>query len=212
MKKYKTWVFDCDGVLLDSNRLKTDAFYKVALPYGESIAQQFLDYHGRNAGVSRYIKIEFLWTDILGNPKDDEEINRLLEEFATLCRKGLESCDETPKVREVLSLISDKKRYVVSGGKESELKEAFSNRGLDRYFDEIYGSPRTKIDIISDIDLEMPGVLIGDSKGDYIAANHYGLDFVFMTQYTEFVGWEDFFDGKSVLVIRNMENVYDSLS
>lgn len=32
--KYKTWLIDCDGVILDSNRLKTEVFYDVAIQYG----------------------------------------------------------------------------------------------------------------------------------------------------------------------------------
>ena len=28
--KYKSLVFDCDGVLLDSNKIKSDAFYELA--------------------------------------------------------------------------------------------------------------------------------------------------------------------------------------
>ena len=31
---YKALVFDCDGVVLDSNRIKTEAFRIAALPWG----------------------------------------------------------------------------------------------------------------------------------------------------------------------------------
>ncbi|NLC22432.1 MAG: HAD family hydrolase, partial [Halomonadaceae bacterium] len=33
LKAYLTLVFDCDGVVLDSNRVKTEAFYQATLPY-----------------------------------------------------------------------------------------------------------------------------------------------------------------------------------
>ena len=39
LKKYKTLVFDCDGVILDSNRIKTEAFYRTTQKYGEFIAE-----------------------------------------------------------------------------------------------------------------------------------------------------------------------------
>ena len=35
---YKTIVFDCDGVILNSNKLKTDAFRIVAKNYGDEEA------------------------------------------------------------------------------------------------------------------------------------------------------------------------------
>lgn len=38
MQKYETLVFDCDGVLLDSNRVKTEAFWTVASQFGQAAA------------------------------------------------------------------------------------------------------------------------------------------------------------------------------
>jgi len=34
LKQYKTLIFDCDGVILNSNKIKTQAFYDVAKIYG----------------------------------------------------------------------------------------------------------------------------------------------------------------------------------
>ena len=41
---YKTLVFDCDGVVLNSNKIKTRAFYDVASIYGHKVAKEFKDY------------------------------------------------------------------------------------------------------------------------------------------------------------------------
>ena len=35
----RTWFFDCDGVILDSNAAKTEAFRMVATPYGGEAAE-----------------------------------------------------------------------------------------------------------------------------------------------------------------------------
>ena len=53
---YDYLIFDCDGVILDSNRLKSKAF-AYALP-GEPIqlVQAFVDYHQKRGGISRYEK------------------------------------------------------------------------------------------------------------------------------------------------------------
>ncbi|MFH7588150.1 HAD family hydrolase, partial [Oceanimonas smirnovii] len=56
---YVTLVFDCDGVVLNSNKVKTEAFYKAALPYGEAAAQAMVDYHVAHGGVSRYKKFAY---------------------------------------------------------------------------------------------------------------------------------------------------------
>ena len=54
ISRYKTLVFDCDGVVLNSNSVKTSAFYKAALAYGEVAATALVEYHVANGGVSRY--------------------------------------------------------------------------------------------------------------------------------------------------------------
>ena len=54
----KSIVFDCDGVVLNSNKLKTQAFYNAALPYGEKAAIALVSYHIKNGGISRNHKFE----------------------------------------------------------------------------------------------------------------------------------------------------------
>ena len=45
ISQYATLIFDCDGVILDSNKIKTTAFYNTALPYGEDAAEALVNYH-----------------------------------------------------------------------------------------------------------------------------------------------------------------------
>ena len=67
MKKYSHLFFDCDGVILNSNKIKTDAFYKLALNFGELQAQKLVNHHLENGGISRYEKIKFFQKNILKN-------------------------------------------------------------------------------------------------------------------------------------------------
>ena len=68
IREYLTLVFDCDGVLLDSNKVKTDAFYKSALPYGENAANELVSYHKENGGISNVrskypLEVEMAFTE-----------------------------------------------------------------------------------------------------------------------------------------------------
>ena len=53
-EKLFTSFFDCDGVILNSNKVKTNAFYKIALEYGDESAKKLVNYHIKNGGISRY--------------------------------------------------------------------------------------------------------------------------------------------------------------
>ena len=50
----KNRVFDCDGVILYSNSLETETYYKNAPLYGERAVRALVDFRTGNGGISRY--------------------------------------------------------------------------------------------------------------------------------------------------------------
>src|SRR5690606_35812287 len=94
LARYKTLVFDCDGVILDSNQLKTRAYFDTALAFGanEQHAKALMDYHIRLGGISRYPKYQYFLTEILGQPAREEDIRFLLDRFAMEIHQGLLQC------------------------------------------------------------------------------------------------------------------------
>lgn len=191
LKSYNTLVFDCDGVLLNSNSVKTQAFYQVALPYGEKAAKGLVDYHVKNGGISRYTKFEYFQRDILAQPFDIIMHSNLLEAFATEVRKGLLTCEIARGLEELRNVTRDSRWMVVSGGDQVELRDIFALRGIEHLFDgEIFGSPDDKDTIVSrEIatgNLMMPAVFFGDTKYDMEVALHVGLDFVFVSKWSEY--------------------------
>ena len=99
IREYLTLVFDCDGVLLDSNKVKTDAFYKSALPYGENAANELVSYHKENGGISRYIKFEYFLDSILGLAVDQSKLNELPRDSAKVRLRN--RCEITGRTRGV---------------------------------------------------------------------------------------------------------------
>jgi len=71
---YKSWIFDCDGVLLDSNRVKTEAFHSAVLDYGCEYADRLVAYHVEHGGISRFKKFEYFFDNILGKAPEKEEM------------------------------------------------------------------------------------------------------------------------------------------
>ena len=65
LSEYKSIIFDCDGVLLDSNKIKQDAFHLSAMPWGLKPAEDLLKYHITNGGISRHKKFHFFIESIL---------------------------------------------------------------------------------------------------------------------------------------------------
>jgi phosphoglycolate phosphatase-like HAD superfamily hydrolase len=213
LSKYKTWFFDCDGVLLDSNQLKSESFNEVALPYGKENAQALVECNKRLGGVTRFEKFRYFFETILEKKSFEKELEKALYNFSTLVCEKLISCPETSGVRDFLGrLPTNTRKYVVSGGAQSEIQYVFKQRGLDIYFNGIYGSPNSKEVIMSNrvrsSDMQYPAVFIGDSRYDYEIAMRFNLDFFFMTRYTEFKDWKSYFVDKRVKIIESFNDLY----
>lgn len=213
INKYKTIVFDCDGVILNSNKIKTQAFYDVAKVYGQDAANMLVDYHVKNGGISRYKKFEYLLTHIVNKSLEQAELNILLNNFASEVKKALMKCDMAKGLRELRINTEPANWLIVSGGDQNELREVFAARGIVKYFDGgIFGSPDTKEIIINrelqSNNIEHPALFIGDSKYDYTAAQQGGLDFVFVSDWTEVCDWQGWAKNKKIMTISDLTKIY----
>lgn len=210
--KYKTLVFDCDGVVLNSNKVKTQAFYDVAKIYGHEPAKALKIHHMQNGGISRYKKFEYLLTKILKKPIHQVELDGLLLHFSKKVKNALLACEVAEGLEELRKKTNHTKWFIVSGGDQGELREVFSERDLDGLFDGgIFGSPDTK-DLILEREvnyknIQFPALFIGDSEYDYEAANRAGLDFIFLSGWTEFSGHKNFFLQKNIVTVARIEEL-----
>lgn len=199
MTIYKTLVFDCDGVILDSNKVKTQAFYNAALPYGKVAAQALVDYHIAHGGISRYKKFTFFLQELVPIHAKDVKgptLEQLLESYANFVKDGLLSCEVAEGLIELREALPKLDWLVVSGGDQSELRRVFAERGLDVLFNGgIYGSPDTKDEILArelfNGNIQTPALFLGDSRYDYQAAKSAGLDFIFLYNWTEVKDWQE---------------------
>lgn len=213
LKGYQSVLFDCDGVLLDSNHIKTEVFYKIALKYGQNAADEFVKYHKKNAGRSRYSKFYYLHKVILKKNRFDRDVEKDIKEFGESVTGRLINCPETEGMRNFVQYAAGSCNcYIVSGGDERELNKIFDKRDLAHFFKGIYGSPSTKEQILEKLLIKKkivtPVLYIGDSQYDYEVASRYGFDFVFMSGYTEMKNWQDYFKSKpEIKIIKRLNGI-----
>ena len=205
--QYKTLVFDCDGVILDSNQIKTTAFYNAALPYGPDKADALVAHHRQYGGVSRHLKFRTFLRDIVQEQPNEQALQDLLNRYAAEVRAGLMQCPMAPGLASWREAMPDANWMVVSGGDQTELREAFAARGIADWFDAgIFGSPDDKDTILTRERpaMGLPAVFFGDSRYDYEAATRAGLDFVFVSGWTEFADWKSYFAGTEITTIETI--------
>ena len=183
-------IFDCDGVIFDSNELKVEAFRKTLSAYPPDIVEPFILYHKQNAGISRYVKFRVFIVEFLGETFEQNKHEKLLESYGRKCRELYQQVSLTPGSSGVLKEISSiVPLYVASGSDELELQDVFMRRKLHSYFKKIFGSPKTKSqcvkETLNDVGFSKDVVMIGDAESDWQAAQEAGISFIFMSRFSE---------------------------
>lgn len=212
VNRYKTLIFDCDGVILDSNRLKTQAFFEASKKYGKRAATKLVEYHLENGGVSRFKKFEYFFSDILKKSFTKSEFEAVLEDYSLSVKNALLSCEVAKGLVQLRKLTSDSKWLVASGGAQTELRGVFSKRKIDHFFDSgIYGSPASKEEIIREQlisgNIIEPVLFVGDSRYDHVVAEQANFDFIFVAEWSEFSDLRSYASQKSVVVIDTLDDL-----
>jgi phosphoglycolate phosphatase-like HAD superfamily hydrolase len=216
MNNYNTLIFDCDGVILNSNRIKTEAFYQAALPYGEESAQALVDYHKLNGGISRYIKFAHFLENIKPAEQKGPNLEKMLETYASHVHQGLRCCDIASGLFDLRERTNSSRWLVVSGGDQEEIRQVFAERKLDVLFDGgIFGSPDTKDDILAreknSGTIRYPAIFFGDSSYDYSAAKKASIEFTFISDWSELAEWEQWCASNRIKHACNINSILQRL-
>ena len=212
LKNYKSIIFDCDGVLLNSNKIKTNSFFEVTKRFGLENAQKLIDYHIKNGGISRDKKFKFFVKDIL-KKNDNDLIENLICDYGKYVKDKLINCEIVPKLKQLIHKSYQETRIcIVSGGNQEELRFIFKERKLDYLFNSgIFGSPDSKERIlrreIKNKNILFPALYFGDSKYDYEIALLFKIDFIFCYDWTEILDWKDFCFKNKIKYIKNVSEL-----
>lgn len=176
--------FDFDGVLVDSNATKNEAFRTLFRDYDEEIVLKIVAHHQRHGGISRVEKIRYAYQHIIKQPLTDEKLASLAAEYSGLVLEKVINTDWIVGAKELLDGIRGALPvFVISGTPEDELKEIIERRKMSKYFNAILGSPIKKPVHICNLLFEyrlIPEncIFVGDALTDYYAARETGLHFI----------------------------------
>jgi phosphoglycolate phosphatase-like HAD superfamily hydrolase len=212
---YDLIILDCDGVILDSNSLKSEMLGKTVESYGSSLTDQFIEYHKQHGGISRYEKFDYFLRSLVGR-FSESQYQELISRFSNLAKEALIRAPMTPGARDFLDHYSvNTPIFLVSGGDQEELREIFKERDLANFFCGIFGSPESKVNHCSNITMKFDhtvrGIFIGDSRLDYLAAQTSNFDFIFMSDFTELQDWETFCFDERLRITPNLGSLIGNL-
>jgi HAD superfamily hydrolase (TIGR01549 family) len=175
---FKHLFFDFDGVLFNSNKIRTKGFKIIFKEFPKTMVDKLVDYHEINGGSSRYHKIRYFFENILNKDISDELLQTYANEYREVMSKEL--FDEKLKISDSINFLKTKRKkfikiYIVSGSDQNELRSLCEFLEIKDLFNGIYGSPIAKNDLVKNIlkknSLKLKDCcLIGDSLNDKEAA------------------------------------------
>ena len=204
-------MFDCDGVVLNSNQTKIDAYYAVAKKMGgsDAQAQAFVDHHVAKGSFPRNGKTEYYLTEIVKQPVTRAILQQYMQAFEDVLNVTLMQCEVAAGLGALKAATPQAKWMLVSGGDQAELRRIFPRRQLSQLFEAgIFGGPDKKDEVlareIANGNLQFPALFVGDSKYDHQAASRAGLDFVFLNAWTEVPDWQSYCAEHKITVLSNI--------
>ena len=216
LKPYKTIVFDCDGVVLNSNKVKVHAYYEVAIRNGGTPeqAQAFVDHHVAKGSFPRNGKIEFYLKNIVNQPVTPEKIAQYILTFEEILDKTLMECEIAAGLFALKTATPKARWMLLSGGDQAEFRRVFPRRFVENHnladlFEAgIFGGPDIKEDVLArektNGNIQLPALFVGDSKYDHQAAKSAGLDFVFLSDWTEVKDWQEYCKKRNIPALNNV--------
>ena len=204
-------MFDCDGVVLNSNQTKIDAYYAVAKKMGgsDAQAQAFVDHHVAKGSFPRNGKIEYYLTHIVKQLVTEAIMQQYMQAFEDVLNVTLMQCEVAAGLSALKAATPQAKWMLVSGGDQAELRRIFPRRNLAHLFEAgIFGGPDKKDEVlareIANGNLQFPALFVGDSKYDHQAASRAGLQFVFLSAWTEVPDWQAYCTEHKITALTNI--------
>ena len=209
-------MFDCDGVVLNSNQTKIDAYYAVAKKMGgsDAQAQAFVDHHVAKGSFPRNGKTEYYLSEIVKQPVTKAILQQYMQAFEDVLDVTLMQCEVAAGLEALKAATPQAKWMLVSGGDQAELRRIFprrklGNHNLAQLFEAgIFGGPDKKDEVlareIANGNLQFPALFVGDSKYDHQAASRAGLEFVFLSDWTEVPDWRAYCTEHKITALSNI--------
>lgn len=185
MKEIKFGIifFDFDGVIKESVEIKSDAFERLFLPFGDAIVKKVRKHHEKNCGMSRLDKLPIYlrWS---GQNSSKQLIEQYSDQFSLLVKERVVHSDWVDGVLDYLLSNHHRQRFfLVTATPQKEIEEILKQLKIIDYFEQIVGSPISKSQALQKLLKQhvidpKQAVMIGDSIHDYEAATDSKTNFI----------------------------------
>ena len=190
-KKYTTYVFDMDGVILDSLDNLSSCLKRAVEPFCQSNEQyeEFSKFDRDNPGLSRFEKTDFFLESLPNKSHINVEKikQQILDKFYSLSLDARLSSKIDESTYALTKRIDLGNLILLSNCDNEQLRVITAHFGFHQIFKGgIIGTPPSKKTRFKDIVKKIPNgtfVSISDSESDAIIARSLGVEFTFIQNF-----------------------------
>lgn len=184
--KHKAFIFDFDGTLVHSNKIKRDAFYVLTpeIEQHKSVVDKVLSAISEKSRFEIIEKIYAGIEEVSGKNYPASRVEHAINNYSIAVRDGVLACPELDGASRLLTVLHEAGRivYISSNTPEASLGELIKGRNWDTLIHGYYGFPKLKTDtvkaIMQDHQLQrFEIIVVGDGTSDEISAIENGCDF-----------------------------------
>ncbi len=185
-------IFDCDGVILNSNNLKIAAlqssleFIEAPSSFIDWATHEFRTNFGRTR--AKHFETFLRYAESKGILMDQEDINVSMQRYSENVVKLYKDCDVISETNDYIKKLPlSSLIFVVSASDQAELRSVLPDKCARLYSSHIYGGPVSKVENINNV-MCTTGLneasFYGDSVQDAKAAIDCGVKFCGLLKYS----------------------------
>ena len=187
LDKYDVFIFDLDGLLIDSlDKLSNALVQSVSKFANSSQLVSFQKYDMQNPGLSRFEKVDFFINSILKNYDIKPEI--ILKIFDELSLEARINSTLNPCINELYEIYESKHWILLTNCDNQQLMHVANRFNLARIFgNNLVGTPPSKSSRAKEIRISNQGrniISISDSESDGELAEMNEFDFLFVEEFS----------------------------
>ena len=187
LDKYDVFLFDLDGLLIDSlDKLSDSLVQSVSKFANSSQLISFQKYDKQNPGLSRFEKVDFFINSILKN--NDLKPEDILKIFDELSLEARINSTLNPCLNELYEMYKSKHWVLLTNCDNQQLVHVANRFNLARIFgNNLIGTPPSKHSRAKDLRFKNLGrsiISISDSESDGELAKMNEFDFLFVEEFS----------------------------
>ncbi len=216
LQSFKILIFDSDGVVLNSNSIKLNAFYDLAKTVCcKQCALEIKSMILKSKNMTRYDIIKAMRDmSIRHHGLDLYSFESLLSRYSSLVSNSLVECDVDPGIYSLRRSLRSSKWLILTAGDQEETQSVYKKKGLYKMFDAgIYGSPRTKMENLRAI-LDIHGsycahdiLMLGDSYTDAELAFENGIKYAHIRHWSHCHKAHEYCNAKTMAVFKDIADL-----